>query len=137
MVAPSVEELSDLELFRDLTDEERTTIAGWFDVEEVSPGQRLTRQEANGYSFIVLRHGAATVSVDGEVVRTLALGDFIGEISLLFGPAQTATVVATVPCIIWRMFGTHFRMLQQQFPRIADLLEATAQARQQVEAPAD
>lgn len=131
MSSPAPEELAGVELFRTLTDEQRSAVAGWLEVEQVVPGQRLTREDANGYVFYVLREGAAEVTVEGRPVRTLGPGDYFGEVSLVFGPQQTATVTATTDAVVWRMFGTAFRQLQQSDPAVAAVLEQTAAARLQ------
>jgi CRP-like cAMP-binding protein len=57
-------------------------------------GKVLAHQGARRHEFIVIVEGTATVSIDGLDVATLGPGDFIGEISLLDGGSQSATVVA-------------------------------------------
>lgn len=125
----TAEDLLAVELFKDLPPAQRERIASWFEPEEVTPGVRVTHEDADGYVFFVLREGAADVVIDGRVVRTLGPGDVFGEISMLHGTRQTATVKMTAPGVLWRMFGTHFREMQQQAPQLLAELEELANRR--------
>jgi ATP-binding cassette subfamily B protein len=116
-------------LFADLDSQSLQVLADWLEVEHVDPGRRLTHQGAAGYAFFVLRHGSADVDIDGALIRTLGPGDYFGEIAILGSGRQTATVTATSTSEVWTMFGTRFRELQQQHPRIASVIERTASAR--------
>lgn len=126
---PSAQDLLEVELFADLPEDERARVASWFAQELAEPGERLTRQQADEYEFVVLRHGRAEVNVDGRVVRELSDGDFLGEISLIHGPRATATVTVTAPSTVWRMFGTSFRQLQSQLPQVAARIEQVGEQR--------
>ena len=57
-------------------------------------GTVVTRQGAIGHHFAIITDGTANVSIDGRVVAVLGPGDFFGEISLLDGGPQTATITA-------------------------------------------
>lgn len=129
MTAPTAAELADVALFAELSDTDRATLAEWLEVEEIDSGQRLTHQGAAGYAFFILRAGAASVSVDGYVVRTLGPGDYFGEIAMLADGRQTATVQVTAPSVVWRMFGTRFRELQAHHPTLAAELLRSATER--------
>lgn len=76
-----------------------------------------------GYAFYVLESGKATVTRDGDELRTLEPGDFFGEIAILGGGRRTATVTATEPVVAWVMFGTTFRTLQMARPDVAEALQ--------------
>ena len=89
-----------------------------------APASKLTGEGASGYSFYVLRDGAATVSIDGSEVRTLAPGDFFGELALLGDGRRTATVTTAAPSRVLVLFGTEFRQLQQEYPEIAARIES-------------
>jgi diguanylate cyclase (GGDEF)-like protein len=63
------------------------------------PGEIVVSEGEPGDSLFVLASGEARVYVEGfdrrdRAVRTLAAGDFFGEISLLSGGVRTATVIA-------------------------------------------
>ena len=124
MAPAAADDLAGIPLFDTLEPDEREAIAQWFELEDVSPGVRLTGEGASGYSFYVLRDGAATVSVDGSEVRTLAAGDFFGELALLGDGRRTATVTTAAPSRVLVLFGTEFRQLQQEYPEIAARIES-------------
>jgi voltage-gated potassium channel len=132
MPAATKDDLAGIPLFDTLERDEKTAIAPWFELEDVSSGVRLTGEGATGYSFFVLRAGAATVSIDGDEVRTLAPGDFFGEFAILGDGRRTATVTTAEPSQVLVLFGTEFRRLQQEYPELAERIESglrqTAQA---------
>ena len=125
----SVNDLNGIPLFAGLTDEERASLAEFFEVSDASPGRALVTEGASGYSFYVLIDGAAEVTVGGETVATYGPGDFFGEMAILGDGRRTATVTVTEPSRILSMFGTEFRMLQQVQPDIAAQLEETMRKR--------
>jgi CRP-like cAMP-binding protein len=128
----AAEDLAGIALFDGLESDTRAAIADWFELRSVSPGVRLTGEGASGYSFFVLRDGTATVTVNGIEVRTLAAGDFFGELAILGDGRRTATVTTSSPALVLVLFGTEFRRLQHEYPQLAGQVEsalrATAQA---------
>jgi CRP-like cAMP-binding protein len=124
MAPAAANDLAGIPLFDTLEPDERAAIAPWFELEDVSPGMKLTGEGASGYSFYVLRDGAATVTIDGIEVRTLGPGDFFGELALLGGGRRTATVTTTSPSQVLVLFGTEFRQLQQEFPELAAQIDS-------------
>jgi CRP-like cAMP-binding protein len=129
VTSPSATDLARTGLFAGLDEASLRIVADWFEVSEAVPGQRLTHEGAAGYAFFVLHEGAAEVLVHGEPVRELLPDDYFGEIAMLGAGRQTATVTVTSPAIVWTMFGTRYRQLQQQYPDIAATIEATAAER--------
>jgi CRP-like cAMP-binding protein len=129
MTAIDLSQLARTPLFAGLSDPDLRILAEWLDVDEVPTGWQLTHEGATGYAFFVLHEGAADVVVGGAVVRSLEPGDFFGEIAILGGGRQTATVVATSPAVVWTMFGTRFRQMQQEHPDLAAVIERTATER--------
>jgi CRP-like cAMP-binding protein len=132
MPAAAADDLARVPLFETLEPEERAAIAPWFEVQDVSPGVRLTGEGASGYSFFVLLEGTATVTINGIDVRTIEPGDFFGELAILGDGRRTATVTTASAAKVLVLFGTEFRQLQQEHPEIAATIESnlreTAQA---------
>jgi CRP-like cAMP-binding protein len=124
-------DLAGIALFDDLEPEELATIAPWFEVQEASPGVRLTGEGAAGYSFFVLSDGTANVTIDGAEVNALGPGDFFGELAILGDGVRTATVTTTSPARLLVLFGTEFRQLAEQHPDLARRIEAGVRARLQ------
>jgi CRP-like cAMP-binding protein len=124
-----VDDLTGIPLFAGLSDEERASLAEWFEISDASTGMVLITEGAAGYSFYVLLDGAAEVTVDGETVATYGPGDFFGEMAILGGGRRNATVTVTAPSRLLSMFGTEFRMLQEVQPDVAAQLEETMRQR--------
>jgi CRP-like cAMP-binding protein len=124
-----VDDLTGIPLFADISDEERASLAEWFEVSDAGPGMSLVSEGASGYSFYVLLDGAAEVTVAGETVAAYGPGDFFGEMAILGGGRRNATVTITAPSRLLSMFGTEFRMLQDVQPNIAAQLEETMRQR--------
>ena len=123
-------ELATIPLFTSLTDDERRKLAGWFDVQEASPGVRLVGEGAPGYSFFVLLEGGAAVTSDGAELAVLGPGDFFGELALLTEDGtRTARVRAKtdVRCVAFDRAG--FENLVREHPEIAATLLETALTR--------
>jgi CRP-like cAMP-binding protein len=116
--------LAKIPLFETLSAPELETVARWVEVRHAEAGERLCGEGAAGYSFFVVRDGAAAVTRDGEGVGTLRAGDFFGELAL-FGPGRrTATVTATEPTELLVVFGADFRRIEQELPEVADRIKA-------------
>jgi len=124
MAPAAADDLAGIPLFDTLEPDEQAAIAPWFELEDVSPGVKLTGEGASGYSFYVLREGAATVTIDDIEVRTLGPGEFFGELALLGDGRRTATVTTAAPSQVLVLFGTEFRQLQQEYPEIAARIES-------------
>ncbi len=124
-----VDDLTGVPLFSGLTDEERASLAEWFEISDAATGTNLVTEGASGYSFYVLIDGAAEVTVGGETVATLGPGDYFGEMAILGGGRRNATVTVTAPSRLLSMFGTEFRMLQEVQPDVAARLEETMKQR--------
>jgi voltage-gated potassium channel len=124
MASAAADDLAGIPLFDTLEPDEQAAIAPWFELEDVSPGVKLTGEGASGYSFYVLRYGTATVTIDDFEVRTLGPGDFFGELALLGDGRRTATVTTASPSQVLVLFGTEFRQLQQTYPELASRIES-------------
>jgi CRP-like cAMP-binding protein len=90
----TVERLSQLALFADLTRPQVEAVAHTFDEEVFAEGQRVLRQGLSGGAFFLILEGEASVRVNGDERARLGRGDFFGEISVLTGEAPVADVVA-------------------------------------------
>jgi CRP-like cAMP-binding protein len=132
MATATVDDLAGVALFDVLDDEARSTIAPWFDVEEISANMKLVGEGCPGYTFFVLQDGSARVTIEGVEVRTLSSGDFFGELALLGDGMRTATVTTTSPSRVLVLFGTEFRLLQQDYPELSERIESGLRAIAQV-----
>ncbi len=124
MALATTHDLAGIPLFDMLEQDERASLAPWFELHDVSPGVNLTGEGASGYEFFVLRAGTATVTINGIEVRALGPGDFFGELAILGGGRRTATVTTASEVQVLVLFGTEFRRLQQEYPETAERIES-------------
>jgi CRP/FNR family cyclic AMP-dependent transcriptional regulator len=85
---------------------------------EVDEGKTLTREGQSGSEFFVIVEGEASVTKDGQEIRTLAPGDFFGEIALLKDTPRTATVTALTPLRFFVLTRQAFRSLLAHQPEL-------------------
>jgi CRP-like cAMP-binding protein len=126
---PDLADLRKIPLFESLSDEDLDRISKWLELRTIEAGRRLISGGASGYSFFVMVDGTAEAVRDGEVIGTLGPGDFFGELAILDSGRRKADVVATSPMSVAAMFGTDFRRLQEQFPDVAEHIQAVAAKR--------
>ena len=78
-MATTVEVLRSVPLFEGMSDDAVATIAGVAEELVYPAGSELTRQGYPGESFIVIVTGRASVDVDGQRIRELGAGEYLGE----------------------------------------------------------
>lgn len=104
-VDEKVTRLSEVALFRQMTEEELVPLAAACTVASFMPGDAIVRQGEPGNSVYMILDGRVEVlaqiqrnGVQSEsVVSWLVAGDALGELSLLDGQTRSATCVATTP----------------------------------------
>jgi voltage-gated potassium channel len=116
----AVERLGRLPLFADFSSDALSRIARCFEEKRVSVGARLTLEGASGYSFFVIESGTVEVERGGEALETLGGGEFFGEAAILTGDRRNATVTASSDVDLLVLFGTEFRVLEREFPAVAE-----------------
>jgi arsenate reductase (thioredoxin) len=89
--------LRQVPLFQGLTDRAIAAVARVANEVRFEAGEALVREGEPGRSFLIVETGEADVTRDGETIRTLRRGDFLGEIALLDGGTRTATVTSASP----------------------------------------
>src|SRR5882757_2363899 len=90
-------------------------------------GEVITTEGRSGVGFFLIEHGNATVSLRGEIVRTLGPGDHFGEIALIDEGPRSATVTATTDLRCRGLAAWEFKSFVQEHPEVAwPLLETLA-----------
>ena len=105
-------------VFRDLPQEEVSTVVASMQTMEIEPGTVVVRQGAPADKFFIIVDGEVEVlrDDDGER-RTLAhlnRGQFFGEMAILRDSPREATVQAVVPTTLFAMDRDSFRSLVAQ-----------------------
>ncbi len=126
-MADVVETLKGVPLFTGVGDRELRRMAKVMRESRFDEGQVITTEGRSGVGFFVIEDGNATVSLRGEIVRTLGPGDHFGEIALIDAGPRSATVTATTDLRCRGMASWEFRSFVQEHPEVAwPLLETLA-----------
>src|SRR4051794_35866606 len=110
--------LSQVPLFSSCNAKELKSIARLTTGLRLPTGTVVTRQGAIGHQFAVITEGTAEVAIDDRVVATLGAGDFFGEISLLDGGDQTATITATSDLAVEIIGHAEFTQFLRESPSV-------------------
>jgi small-conductance mechanosensitive channel len=127
--ARRMDALANIDLFRDLSDAERSELAGGLTLAPFARGEVLTRAGAEGHHLYVITSGSVSVRADDGVTQVelarLHAGEFFGEMSLLTGAPRSATIVALTDVDCYRLDAEVFQRL---LAGRADLAEKLAKA---------
>ena len=122
-----VETLKGVPLFTGVGDRELRRLAKVMRESRFNEGETVTTEGRSGIGFFVIEDGNATVSLRGEIVRTLRPGDHFGEIALIDEGPRSATITATTDLSCRGMAAWEFRSFVQEHPEVAwPLLETLA-----------
>jgi CRP/FNR family cyclic AMP-dependent transcriptional regulator len=126
-MADFAETLSGVPLFAQLSSKDCGRLAERMKDRTFNEGETITEQGKSGLGFFVIVQGNATVSIGGEVVRTLGPDDWFGEIALIDDGPRTATIVAGTDLHCRGLTAWEFRPFVQEHPEVAwPLLETLA-----------
>jgi CRP/FNR family cyclic AMP-dependent transcriptional regulator len=137
-MADAEESLSRVPLFAALDEKDRNQLAERLSERRFSEGETITEQGKSGIGFFVIEEGDATVSIGGDIVRTLGPGDWFGEIALIDDGPRSATIVAGTDLRCRGLTAWEFRPFVQEHPEVAwPLLETLAARLREAEARAE
>ena len=108
--------LKKVPLFSNLSQRHLREISKHADQVQVETGKVLAQQGKTGWEFIFVVDGKARVEKGGKVIRQLSRGDFFGEIALIDGKPQTATVTAETDMTVLIVHKTSFDHLLDTIP---------------------
>jgi CRP-like cAMP-binding protein len=109
-----VQALSRAPLFEGLSRGELEELAKVTEDLDDEAGKVLCREAETAREFFVIVDGEVGVTKRGEEIRTLAKGDFFGEIGLLEDVPRTATVTAKTPLRYFVLTRQSFRSLLER-----------------------
>jgi pyruvate,water dikinase len=115
----SGEALGQVALFSDLPGPDRDAIAALFTKRVFPAGETVIKEGAEAAAFFLIESGTATVTVGGEVRRTLGPGAHFGEIALIDGHPRSATVTAVDELVCQGLTLWDFQPLVQRNPAMA------------------
>jgi CRP-like cAMP-binding protein len=84
----------------------------------VGAGTVLCQQGHQAEEFFVIVDGSVRIERDGQFVRSLGPGEFLGEIALVDGGPRTATATTESPSHLLVVAHREFNSLLDRFPTI-------------------
>jgi CRP/FNR family cyclic AMP-dependent transcriptional regulator len=137
-MADPAQNLSKVPIFAGVKEKDLRKLAERMMERTFSEGDTITEQGKSGVGFFVIEEGDATVSIRGEIVRTLGPGDWFGEIALIDDGPRSATIVAGTDLRCRGMTAWEFRPFVQEHPEVAwPLLETLAARLREAEVRAE
>jgi small-conductance mechanosensitive channel/CRP-like cAMP-binding protein len=129
--------LAQVELFREMNDEERRKLAERLSFAPFMKGELMTRQGAQAHWLYIITKGSGEVFISTDTgvrktVATLHTGDFFGEMSLLTGEPRSASLKALEDSECYRLDRKAFDDILHGRPEIAHYLSQLL-ARRKVE----
>ena len=126
-MADVVETIGGVPLFQGVKPKELKKLANRMQVRSFNEGDEITAEGKSGIGFFVIEDGNATVSIDGEIVRTLGPSEYFGDIALIDSGPRSATIVATTDLRCQGLTAWEFRPFIEEHPEVAwPMLETLA-----------
>lgn len=111
--------LAAVPIFAGLSKRQRSRLLDASRVVEHAAGREIATEDEGALALHVILGGTATVSKGGIDKRTLGVGDYFGEISLIDGKRRSATVTAAEPLTALAVPHVAFRSLLDDDPTCA------------------
>jgi CRP-like cAMP-binding protein len=118
-MADVVQRLKAVPLFAGVRDRELKRLANVMRESRFNEGDAITTEGRSGIGFFLIEEGNASVSLHGEIIRTLGPGEHFGEIALIDEGPRSATVTATTDLRCRGMAAWEFRSFVQEHPEVA------------------
>ena len=118
-MADPVETLSRVPLFTGVRRKELKRLVERMSERTFAEGEVAVEEGRGGAGFWLIQDGNATVSIGGEIIRTLGPSEYFGEIALLDDGPRTATVTAGTDMRCLGMASWEFRPFVLEHPDIA------------------
>jgi CRP-like cAMP-binding protein len=118
-VAAPQELIQQVPLFSGLDKRELQGLASSMKERTFDEGDVVSAEGQAGVGFFIIDEGEATVSVQGEELKTLKHGDYFGEVALIDDGARTATVTAKTALKCYGITSWEFKPLVEQNANLA------------------
>jgi CRP-like cAMP-binding protein len=133
-MADPVESLSQVPLLAGIRRRELKRLVDRMSERTFAEGEVAVEEGRGGAGFWLIQEGSATVSIGGEIIRTLGPGDYFGEIALLDDGPRTATVTAGTDLRCLGMATWEFLPFVLEHPEVAlTMLQALARRLREAE----
>ena len=116
------EKLGRLELFRECSQRDLEYLASIADEVDLDQGDILCEEGREGYECFILESGEDEVSLNGQPVAVVGVGDVVGEMALVDGGPRTASVIALTDVHAFSIEQRFFDPLLESAPAVARAL---------------
>jgi CRP-like cAMP-binding protein len=113
------ETLSRVPLFSGIKPKELKKLSKRMTERDFNEGDEITREGESGIGFFVIEEGNASVSVGGNIVRTLGPGEHFGEVALIDSGPRSATIIAGTDLRCRGMSAWEFKPFVEEHPEVA------------------
>jgi CRP-like cAMP-binding protein len=129
--------LQHIEMFRELSQDDRIRIAEGMRPAPFGRGEIITRQDASAHWLYVLGKGECEVRIRGEVgsdklVTRLSAPNVFGEMGVMTGDKRSASVIAATEVECYRIDKDLFKSVLRNRPEMVEVL-SQVMARRRVE----
>jgi CRP-like cAMP-binding protein len=121
--------LAHLPLFAKLDPRSLEAVATLAKIASMPAGTVLMEQGEPARAFYVIVTGTIHIDRDGDFIRSMTDGGFIGEISLMEGTPHTATATCETDCELVELGNYEFGRVMATFPDVRARVEAAAARR--------
>ena len=101
-------------LFQNLNSADKRELFNWLQEDVRAPGVEVLMQGQAGKDFYLIDHGEVEALKDGVCLTKLQHGASVGELALIYGAAQEATIRTTKQTVFWKIAGDRFRKIMLQ-----------------------
>ena len=113
------ETLARVPLFSGIKPKELKKLSKRMTERDFNEGDEITREGESGIGFFVIEEGNASVSVGGNIVRTLGPGEHFGEVALIDSGPRSATIIASTDLRCRGMSAWEFKPFVEEHPEVA------------------
>ena len=118
-MAEMEETLARVPLFSGIKPKELKKLGKRMTERSFNEGDEITREGESGIGFFVIEDGEASVSIRGDIVRTLGPGEHFGEVALIDSGPRSATIIAGTDLRCRGMSAWEFRPFVEEHPEVA------------------
>lgn len=120
--ASGIEELTEIQLLRELAAEHLLAIADVTERLILGDGSELSRQGRRSEDCYLLVRGRASIWQDDELAGAIGAGEVVGELALLDECHRSATITVDGVAEVLRIDGPAFRRLLRARPAMSSAL---------------
>ena len=118
-----------LPIFARLEPRSLEAVATLAKVVAVPAGTVLVREGEPAESFYVIINGTVHIERNGEFVRSMSDGGFLGEVALVEGSERTATATCATDCELLEFGSFEFGRIMATFPDVRARVDAAVARR--------